>query len=107
MTKHDISVSTRVGLELLNNKWYALILTNLTADFSDFMILRKKIRGISTLNLLLALTKLISLGLVADDDEYAYRLLHDGVEMQHILFSLHDWGKQQLKALGAVTKRGK
>ncbi len=105
VTKRDISVGTRVGLELINNKWYALILTNLTDDFSDFMILRKKIRGISTLNLLLAISKLMTLGLITDDDEYAYRLLPAGVAMQNVLNTLHHWGNQQLKGLNQVTMR--
>lgn len=95
MAIRDLNIGTKAGLAVISDKWYALILLNLSGDAEDFMQLRTTVRGISTFNLLIKLQELGELGLVHADD-YQYRLTLDGQFLQQMLSHLEAWGNRQL-----------
>ncbi|WP_137625404.1 winged helix-turn-helix transcriptional regulator [Lactiplantibacillus pingfangensis] len=92
MVMRDLNIGTKIGLALLSNKWHALALSQLQATPVDFMILRRQIRGLSTLKLLTVLVKLEQLGLVVSTPAYAYGLTAEGLVLQHDLAHLEAWG---------------
>jgi len=94
MVMRDLTIGTKVGLELLTDKWHALTLCNLTATPVDFMVLRNQVRGISTLKLLTVLAKLEQLGLVVSTPDYAYGLTSEGVILKRDLAHLEAWGNR-------------
>lgn len=94
MAVRDISMGTKVGLELVTDKWNALTLSHLTATPTGFMTLRRQVRGISTLRLLTVLAKLTQLDLVVSTDEYEYGLTAEGLKLQTGLANLEAWGNQ-------------
>lgn len=94
MVMRDLNIGTKVGLALLNDRWYALALSNLSGQPQDFMVLRRRVRGLSTLKLLTVLAKLEQLGLVLESEHYHYRLTGIGLELQKSLQELEAWGDQ-------------
>jgi len=98
MALTQLNLGSELGLEVLHQRWYALILYQLDPAPTDFMALRRTVRGISTFNLLLRLKKLIELGLLETipEDDYSYRLTTDGATFHAILTTLEDWGNLQL-----------
>lgn len=99
MAVHDINFSTHVGLEIIADKWNALILTHLNPEFIPFMELRTAIRGISTFNFLLTLEQLEALNLVASNTDYEYRLTANGLQIQRVLAQISNLGQQALNHL--------
>lgn len=99
MALTNINLGSELGLEILHQRWYALVLYQLDAQPTDFMELRRTVRGISTFNLLLRLKKLTEWGLIETipDDDYSYRLTISGVMFHQILTSLEDWGNTTLR----------
>ncbi|MFC6163329.1 winged helix-turn-helix transcriptional regulator [Lactiplantibacillus dongliensis] len=97
----DLNIGTKVGLELLTDKWNALTLSNLTAEAAGFMVLREKVRGISTLKLLTVLAKLEQLDLVTSTETYEYGLTATGVKLQQDLANLEAWGNRVITEMGA------
>ncbi|MTV81544.1 winged helix-turn-helix transcriptional regulator [Secundilactobacillus folii] len=95
MVMRDLNIGTKAGLAVISDKWYALILLNLSDQLEEFMTLRTDLRGISTFNLLLKLQELGELGLVYTKD-YHYRLTLDGQYLQQMLTNLSAWGDRQL-----------
>lgn len=95
LTMRDLNIGTKAGLAVISNKWYALILTNLSAEEQDFMNLRHAVRGISTFNLLIKVRELCDLNLVHDND-YHYTLTLDGQYLQQMLNNLEAWGNRKL-----------
>ncbi|BDZ31912.1 HxlR family transcriptional regulator [Lactiplantibacillus brownii] len=100
MVMRDLNIGTKVGLELLTNKWNALTLSNLTAVPVDFMVLRNRVRGISTLKLLTVLAKLEQLDLVISTSNYTYGLTDEGMTLQHDLAHLESWGNRVITEMG-------
>lgn len=98
MALTQLNLGSELGLEVLHQRWYALVLYQLDAAPTDFMELRRTVRGISTFNLLLRLKQLSDWGLVTTipEDDYNYRLTTSGVMFHNILTALEDWGNQQL-----------
>jgi len=98
MALTQLNLGSELGLEVLHQRWYALILYQLAPVPTDFMELRRTVRGISTFNLLLRLNRLIAMGLIETipADDYSYQLTNDGVQFHQILTTLEDWGNQQL-----------
>ncbi|WP_125580182.1 winged helix-turn-helix transcriptional regulator [Levilactobacillus cerevisiae] len=98
MALTQLNLGSELGLEVLHQRWYALILYQLAPVPTDFMELRRTVRGISTFNLLLRLNHLIAMGLIETipTDDYSYQLTDDGVQFHQILTTLEDWGDQQL-----------
>lgn len=94
MVMRELTIGTKVGLELLTDKWSVLTLCNLTATPADFMVLRRQVRGISTLKLLTLLAKLEQLDLVASTPDYAYGLTSEGIVLQRDLAHLEAWGNR-------------
>lgn len=105
MPMRDLNISTKAGLAVLSDKWYALILLNLTSSANDFMQLRNTVRGISTFNLLLKLNELTELNLVTSTNDYHYQLTSEGQDFQQTLLALTSWGKQQLTRTLPVNHR--
>lgn len=99
MAVHDIDFSTQVGLEIITDKWNALILTRLTPEFTPFMNLRTEIRGISTFNFLLKLEQLEELNLVTSNDQYEYQLTLTGQQLKQILSQIDSLGQRALNHL--------
>lgn len=96
MSMRDLNIGTKAGLAVVSEKWYALILLNLSDSASDFMQLRNAIRGISTVNLLIKLNELVDLKLVIPAADYHYQLSLDGQYLQQMLLNLSAWGDRQL-----------
>ena len=98
MALTQLNLGSELGLEILHQRWYALVLYQLDTAPTDFMELRRTVRGISTFNLLLRLKTLTDWGLITPipKDDYSYRLTASGVMFHNILTSLEDWGNQQL-----------
>lgn len=94
MVMRDLTIGTKVGLELLTNKWNALTLCNLNNTPVDFMVLRNRVRGISTLKLLTVLAKLEQLDLVTSTPDYAYGLTAEGLALKRDLANLEAWGNR-------------
>ncbi|MGF7436851.1 winged helix-turn-helix transcriptional regulator [Lentilactobacillus senioris] len=104
MAMHDVNFSTHVGLEIIADKWNALILRQLTSEFIPFMELRTAIRGISTFNFLLKLEQLEELNLVTSNTDYEYRLTANGQQIQRILAHIETLGRQALNHLATEVK---
>lgn len=96
LSMQDLNIGTKAGLAVISDKWYALILLNLTDSQRDFMQLRRAVRGISTFNLLLKLNELVDLKLVVSAVDYQYQLSLDGQYLQQMLLNLSAWGDRQL-----------
>lgn len=96
MTMRDLKIGTKAGLTVLSNRWYALILLNLTDAASDFMQLRNAVRGISTFDLLIKVNELVDLKLVTSTADYHYQLSSTGQHFQQTLLDLTTWGDQRL-----------
>ncbi|AVK63763.1 HxlR family transcriptional regulator [Lactobacillus sp. CBA3606] len=99
MVMRDLNIGTKIGLELLTDKWYALTLSNLAAQPVDFMVLRQRVRGLSTLKLLTVLAKLTELKLVVSTADYAYGLTPTGLELKTSLVQLEAWGNRAITAM--------
>ncbi|WP_318765279.1 winged helix-turn-helix transcriptional regulator [Lactiplantibacillus carotarum] len=99
MVMRDLNIGTKVGLALLNDRWSALTLSNLTATPMDFMTLRQRVRGLSTLKLLTVLAKLNEFGLVTESAPYQYQLTGSGLALQRSLQTLESWGDQMIVTL--------
>jgi len=95
----DLTIGTKVGLALLNDRWNALVLCNLTTDFADFMVLRQQVRGLSTLKLLTVLATLEQLGLVQSTADYDYALTTTGVALQQALRTMEAWGNRAITTM--------
>lgn len=98
MPMRDLNISTKAGLAVLSDKWYALILLNLTSSASDFMQLRNAVRGISTFNLLLKLNELTELNLVTSTNDYHYQLTSGGGRFSANTISTHFMGQATVNA---------
>lgn len=96
MVMRDLNIGTKLGLALLNDRWYALALSNLTAQPTAFMDLRQRVRGLGTLKLLTVLAKMGQLGLVTETAHYHYQLTATGLELQQSLTELEAWGDQMI-----------
>lgn len=99
MVMRDVNIGTKVGLALLNDRWYALTLSNLGQQPADFMVLRRRVRGLSTLKLLTVLAKMSQLGLITESDHYRYQLTSTGLELQKSLQALEAWGDRMIVAM--------
>ncbi|RRK10563.1 HxlR family transcriptional regulator [Lactiplantibacillus garii] len=99
MVMRDLNIGTKVGLALLNDRWYALVLSNLTDQPADFMLLRRRVRGLGTLKLLTVLAKMNQLGLVTEREHYRYQLTTTGLELQRSLQELEAWGNRAITAM--------
>ncbi len=99
MALTQLNLGSELGLEILHQRWYALILYQLDPIPTDFMDLRVTVRGISTFNLLLRLKHLKEWGLIETlpEDDYSYRLTRTGVMFHQILRKLEDWGNDTLE----------
>ncbi|NLR09376.1 MULTISPECIES: helix-turn-helix domain-containing protein [Lactobacillaceae] len=99
MALTQLNLGSELGLEILHQRWYALILYQLAPAPTDFMDLRVTVRGISTFNLLLRLKHLTEWGLVETlpEDDYSYRLTANGKMFHQILLELEDWGNDTLE----------
>lgn len=98
MALTQLNLGSELGLEILHQRWYALILYQLDTAPTDFMALRQTVRGISTFNLLLRLKQLTDWGLIESipEDDYSYRLTSNGHLFHGILIALEGWGNQTL-----------
>ncbi|MCW1911236.1 winged helix-turn-helix transcriptional regulator [Lactiplantibacillus paraplantarum] len=96
MVMRDLNIGTKVGLSVLNDRWDALVLTNLTVAPMAIMNLRQQIRGLSTLKLLNVLARLTELGLVVATGDYQFQLTAAGTHFQHQLQQLEIWGDQMI-----------
>ncbi|MFB9769069.1 winged helix-turn-helix transcriptional regulator [Lactiplantibacillus modestisalitolerans] len=96
MVMRDLNIGTKVGLALLNDRWYALVLSNLGTEAVDFMVLRRRVRGLSTLKLLTVLAKMQQLGLISEEAHYQYRLTATGAELGQSLAELEAWGDRMI-----------
>ncbi|KRN28152.1 hypothetical protein IV38_GL001604 [Lactobacillus selangorensis] len=105
MAMHELSLGTKVGLSILNDRWYSLMLMRLSTDFTDFIVLRKAVRGLSTTKLLVVLTKLKQMGLVEANDDYAFRLSAHGQEIQMLLTQIEQFGNHELMHLGTILSK--
>lgn len=92
----DLNIGTKLGLAVLSDRWYGLVLCNLTATPADFMTLRRRVRGIGTLKLLTVLAKMNNLQLVTESDHYRYQLTPTGLTLQQSLRALESWGDQMI-----------
>lgn len=99
MALTQLNLGSELGLEILHQRWYALVLYQLVPAPTDFMDLRVTVRGISTFNLLLHLKNLTEWGLVETlpEDDYSYRLTPTGEMFHHILLELENWGNETLE----------
>lgn len=98
MTVRDISFGSKVGLSILSDKWYMLVLQFLTEESKPFMAVRNAIRDISTFNLLIILSKLESMKLLSSED-YEYQLTSDGVKAQALISQIEQFGNQEVASL--------
>jgi len=98
MALTQLNLGSELGIEVLHQRWYALILYQLDPEPTDFMELRRTVRGISTFNLLLRLKQLADLGLIETlaNDDYSYQLTDSGYMFHNILLSLEHWGTATL-----------
>ncbi|WP_158727521.1 winged helix-turn-helix transcriptional regulator [Levilactobacillus enshiensis] len=98
MALTQLNLGSELGVEVLNQRWYSLILYQLGPQPTDFMALRRTVRGISTFNLLLQLKQLTDLRLIETiaNDDYSYRLTDSGYMLHNILLSLEHWGNETL-----------
>lgn len=99
MAMRDLNIGTKVGLELLNDRWYALTISNLTEHPLDFMQLRQLVRGLSTIKLMTVLAKLQRLELVRETGHYQYQLTPVGLEIQTSLIQLEAWGDRMISEM--------
>ncbi|MFD1549466.1 winged helix-turn-helix transcriptional regulator [Levilactobacillus fuyuanensis] len=99
MALTQLNLGSELGLEILHQRWYALVLYQLDPAPTDFMDLRVTVRGISTFNLLLRLKRLKEWGLIETlpEDDYSYRLTKAGEMFHQILRELEDWGNDTLE----------
>lgn len=99
MALTQLNLGSELGLEILHQRWYALILYQLAPVPTDFMDLRVTVRGISTFNLLLRLKHLTEWRLIETlpEDDYSYRLTASGEMFHQILRELEDWGNDTLE----------
>ena len=99
MADRNINFSTRVGLSIISNKWYALTLSHLDGP-TPFMDLRTAIRGISTFNFLQELANLERMGLLTDED-FVYQLTPQGTKVKQALSQIERLGTLEIKGLSA------
>lgn len=86
------------ALHILGDKWTALIIRDLSAEFTKFSELETSLGGISPRTLSQRLSKLEQCGIVAKrlycehPPRYAYELTQKGVELQAIIVKMAEWG---------------
>lgn len=99
MVVRDLNFDTKVGLEIIANRWYALLLIHLTPTWTDFMTIRNQVCGLSTLHLLTALVELEQMELVAATEHYQYQLTEAGLKTQELLRQITSLGNHELNQL--------
>ncbi|WP_172188006.1 winged helix-turn-helix transcriptional regulator [Lentilactobacillus kribbianus] len=99
MVMRDLNFDTKVGLKILAQRWYAVLLIQLQSTHIDFMTIRNQVRGLSTLHLLTTLVELEQMGLVAANDHYQYQLTAAGLKAQELLRQITVLGHHELNQL--------
>ena len=85
-------------LDILGDKWTALIVRDLAASKARFCDLESSLQGISPRTLSQRLNKLEHERIVArrlyceHPPRYTYELTHKGLELQDILIKMSEWG---------------
>ncbi|ATO56312.1 hypothetical protein ATO00_14105 [Loigolactobacillus coryniformis subsp. coryniformis] len=90
----NYTLGNSVSLKLLNDKWAGIIIANLDETPSDFMNLREKVHGLSTLNLFNEVSKLNQFNLLDLTEDRRIALTNSGSSFKNILSELNRWGNQ-------------
>lgn len=90
----NYTLENSASLKLLNDKWAGIIITNLDETSSDFMKLREKVHGLSTLDLFNEVNKLNQFNLLDLTEDCHITLTNSGSSFKNILNELNRWGNQ-------------